>query len=331
MKTKILYIERKFWEFVSVEKVFRIIAENLNKEKFEFTFTQLPFGNSFTEIIKNLLFFRKAEAEIYHITGHIHYISLILPRKRTVLTIHDLGFLHTRKGFRRLILKKIFLDFPIKKLKYVTAISETTKSEIIKFTNCDEQKIRIIENPLRRFTGIKKKSFNSDCPIILQVGTAPNKNLKNLIEALNGITCKLRIIGKLDAPMLNCLNENNINYSNVFDLNDDEMEQEYCNADIVAFCSTFEGFGLPIIEGQANKTPVITSNLNPMKEVAGNAACLVNPFECKDIREGIIKIIEDDEYRNNLIALGIKNVRRFEPSKIVGTYEALYQEILSDI
>ena len=75
------------------------------------------------------------------------------------MTIHDLGFLHTRKGLRRFVLKKLFLDFPVKKLKYVTAISEATKNEIIKFTNCDEKKIRLIENPIGDFRGLGKKNF----------------------------------------------------------------------------------------------------------------------------------------------------------------------------
>ena len=330
MKTKILYIERKFWEFVSIEKVFRQIAANLSKEKFEFSFQQMQFGNSFKDVIKNLLSFRKSEADIYHITGHIHYMALVLPRNRTVLTIHDLGFLHTRKGLRRYILKKLLLDLPIRKLKYVTAISEATKAEIIKFTDCDERKIRLIENPIREFKSQEKKTFDKNCPTILQIGTSPNKNLSNLIKAINGISCKLIIIGKLDENMTEELKANEIDFSNKFDLSDDEMEQEYCSADIVAFCSTYEGFGLPIIEAQAMQKPVITSNISPLREVSGGAAFLANPNDYLNIREGIVKIIEQTEYREEIITKGIENIKRFSPIKIVELYENLYQEIIAN-
>lgn len=330
MKTKILYIERKFWEFVSIEKVFRQIAENLTKEKFEFSFCQMPFGNGFTDVLKNLMFFRKKKADIYHITGHIHYISLVLPQTRTVLTIHDLGFLHTRKGLRRYILKKLFLDFPVKKLKYITAISEATKNEIIKFTGCYEKKIRLVENPLRDFGGTEKKTFDEKCPTILQIGTSPNKNLSNLIKALNGVSCKLKVIGKLDENLTEELKQNEIVFSNKFDLSDEEMEREYCQADMVAFCSNYEGFGLPIIEAQAMRTPVITSDLSPMREVSGFGAFLAKPSDAENIREGILKIIENPKYREEIIKKGIENVKRFDAKKIAAQYENLYREILSE-
>jgi glycosyltransferase involved in cell wall biosynthesis len=328
MKTKILLIERKFWEFVSIEKVFRQIAECLSKEKFETSFQQLIFGNQFSGVLKNLLFFRKQKADIYHVTGHVHYIALVLPKNRTVLTIHDLGFLHTRKGLRRAILKKLFLDWPVKKLKYITAVSETTKKEIVKYTNCVEEKIRVIENPLGEiFFSEEKKTFNRECPRILQIGTSPNKNLVNLIKALKGINCRLKIIGKLETAVITELQNNCIQYENEFELNDSEIKNEYREADIVAFCSTFEGFGLPIIEAQAMRTPVVTSDISPLKEVSGGAAYLSNPIDYLSIRAGVLKVINEDKYREEIIEKGILNIERFRSQKISNEYENLYREI----
>lgn len=328
MKTKILFIERKFWEFVSIEKVFRQIAQTLSKEEFETSFKQLTFGNQLIGVLKNLLFFRKPKADIYHITGHIHYIALVLPKKKTVLTIHDLGFLHTRKGLRRSVLKKLYLDLPVRRLKYITAISEATKREIINYTNCSEEKIRIIENPLQEvFFSEEKKSFNRECPTILQIGTSPNKNLVNLIKALKGINCRLIIIGRLESALIDELKNNQIHFENKFELNDSEIKNEYQEADIVTFCSTFEGFGLPVIEAQAMRTPVITSDISPLREVSGGAAYLANPNDFKTIKEGILKIINDEKYREEIIGQGIENIKRFSPQNIAGMYENLYKEI----
>lgn len=330
MKKHVLYIERKFWEFVSIEKVFRRITEGLNKEKYEISFIQMPFGNGFTDMLKNLFFFQKTKADIFHITGHIHYIALVLPAKKTVLTIHDLGFLHTRRGFRRFLLKKLFLDFPVKKLKYITAISEATKAEIIKYTNCREDKIRVIENPLRDFNNLKGNVGFSEKPMVLQVGTSPNKNVLNLIKALKGVNCKVVLIGKIENELKDSLIENEIDFINKTNLSDDEMEIEYQNVDLITFCSTFEGFGLPIIEAQALGKPVITSNLSPMKEVAGNAAYLVDPTDVNSIREGVLKVINDSEFREKLIREGFANVKRFDVNKISAEYERLYEEIIAD-
>ncbi|MCU1288426.1 MAG: glycosyltransferase, group 1 family [Acidobacteria bacterium] len=332
MKTKVLFIERKFWEFVSIEKVFRQIAKHLNPEKYDISFQQLSFGNRLSGVLKNLIFFRRRNADIFHITGHIHYISLVLPKKRTILTVHDLGFLHTRSGLRRYILKKIYLDFPIKKLNYITAISEATKDEIIRRTGCNKEKIRVIENPLQdNFYFGKKKDFNEQCPRILQIGTQPHKNLNNLIKALKGLNCHLVIIGRLNEETIRDLEDNKIRFENRFGLNDSEIRKEYEEADIVSFCSLYEGFGLIIIEAQAMRTPVITSNISPLKEVSGGAAHLSDPFDALSIRQGIDKLIQNAGYRNKLIDLGLENIKRFKSETIVKEYEKLYTEVLEKL
>lgn len=331
MKTKILYIERKLSESVSIERVFRQVAENLSKEKFAVFFDRLLFPNDTWSTFKNLLFYRKPLADIYHITGHIHYIALIFPVKNTILTVHDVRILYIRRGIRRFVLKKMLLDFPIRRLKYITAISEATKKEIIRYTKCDEKKIRVIENPLPSSISPEKiKKFNSACPTILQIGTTDNKNLENLIEALEGINCRLKIVGRIGAPVKKLLNDRRIDYENAYNLNDSEIRSEYEKADLVAFCSTYEGFGLPVIEAQAMGKPLITSNIEPLKEVAGGAAVLIEPSDVSSIRNGILELINNADLRKNLVNKGFENVKRFAPTRISEMYENLYLEVLEN-
>lgn len=328
MPTKILYIERKLENGVSIEKVFRQIAKNLNQKEFYNSFQQLPFRNNTFGTLKNLFFFKSKKSDIFHITGHVHYIALILPSNKTVLTIHDLGILKIRKGLRRYVLKKILFDFPIRRLKFITTISETVKKEIVFHTKCDEKKIRVIENPLQdHFNSASKKIFNAEYPTILQIGTTPNKNLENVIQALSGIPCRLKIIGKLEDNILSELKTQKIDFVNVFNLNNEEIKTEYQNADLVTFCSLYEGFGLPIIEAQAMRTPVVTSNISPLKEVAGGGAVLVDPNSYLSLQKGILSLIENKILREKLIEVGLKNIRRFEPKKISHNYENLYREI----
>lgn len=329
MKSKVVYIERKEAESVSLEKVFRQIAKSLEQTEFETSFRQLPYFNRLSGIIKNFIYFRKPTADIYHITGDIHYIALLLPREKTVLTIHDLRFLYSRKGLRSFVLKKLFLDFPVKRLKYITAISEATKNEIIENTNCAAEKIRLIENPLREnFSAETGGKFNSQCPTILQIGTAPNKNVINLVKALEDIKCRVKIIGRIDTELMDELKRRRIDFEQDFNLTDAEIKDEYAKADVVAFCSIYEGFGLPVIEAQAMRTAVITSNISPLREVSGGAAVLVNPSNVAEIRAGILRLINDKIYREDLLEKGIENAKRFEPKAIAGLYENLYREII---
>jgi glycosyltransferase involved in cell wall biosynthesis len=336
MKTKILFIERKPYQNVSIEKVFRQIAKSINRGKFEIKFQALPYFNTTLGTIKNLLLYRKQPADIYHVTGHNHYIALILPEKRTVLTIHDVGILHIRKGLRRYLIKKLNFDLPVKKLKYITTISEATKKEIIQFTKCEPEKIRVIENPVQDNFVLPEntppeRKFATDCPTILQIGTAYNKNLKNLILAIREIRCRLVIIGRLDDETEKLLKNNRINYENKFDLTDEEIRNEYLKTDIVVFCSTFEGFGLPIIEAQSMRKPILTSNISPLKEVAGDSAALADPNDFLSIERELGRIINDKIYRENLVTKGFENVKRFSSDTIVGLYEKLYSEINAEL
>jgi glycosyltransferase involved in cell wall biosynthesis len=148
-----------------------------------------------------------------------------------------------------------------------------------------------------------------------------------LIIAIKDIFCHLRIIGRLNEEQLKLLKKYKINYSNTFDLSATEMLEEYRKADIVTFVSTYEGFGMPIIEANAVGRVVITSNIAAMPEVANNAALMVNPLDTEAIRNGILKLINDDNYRNQLIQNGFENAKRFDVNVIAEQYLELYKEV----
>jgi glycosyltransferase involved in cell wall biosynthesis len=286
---------------------------------------------SLTTFIKNLGFAAKLKADIYHVTGDIHYAVLVLPAKRTILTIHDCGFVYQNKGLKRLLLQYLFVKWPVKRSAIVTTISEKSKQDIIDLTGCSPGKVIVISNPLDEKFVFHSGNFNKSCPVLLFVGITPNKNLFRVIDAIEGIPCKLHIIGKIPPAGREQLVTKKIDFKESYNISEEELRKAYVDADIVLFPSLLEGFGLPIIEGQQTGRAVITSNLSPMKEVAAEGACLVDPLSVKSIREGIMKVVHDDEYRKEIIEKGLKNAQQYKPDKIADTYLSLYQRLSSSL
>jgi glycosyltransferase involved in cell wall biosynthesis len=270
------------------------------------------------------------QSAVNHVTGDINYIGVLLSKKRTIQTIHDCVHLRNSTGLKHAVLKLFWLRLPVKRTKFITANSHSTKAEVLYYVNCPPEKIKVIYVAISGKFKRKDQPFNKQAPRILQVGTAPNKNIPRLIEALSGISCTLEIIGKYNAEYEHLLKKNSIGYEYKWGLSDDEMVSAFENADIVSLVSTYEGFGMPIVEAQAVGRAVITSKTFSMPEVAGGAAYLANPEDVSDIRNGILEIINNDSYRESIIAKGFENTRRFDPDKIAMQYFDLYQQVINE-
>lgn len=312
--------------FYSIEKVFGVLNHEMRSD--EYKRIELPFPSSnVLFIFFNLCYLLRFRSGLFHISGHVHYAILALPQSSTILTIHDLVFLQTYNGFRRRVMKWLFLDLPVRKAKWITTVSDKSKDEIIKYTQCDPNKIIVIPNPLaEECTGDFNFSFPSE-PRLLFIGTKENKNLENVIPSLYKLNINLRIIGELSEGQQLLLRKFEIKYSHAFNLSDDQLSNEYHNADIILFPSLYEGFGLPVIEGFCAGKPVITSDISPMKEITDDAAFLVDPYSISSIRDGVNAVINNPALRQSKVEKGRLIARLYGAKRIYAQYEKLWKQV----
>jgi glycosyltransferase involved in cell wall biosynthesis len=268
-----------------------------------------------------------SQGEVNHVTGDIHFVTLFLRRNKTVLTIHDLGFMEGKSGLSYFILKWFWIVWPAKHCKVITVISEATKNELIRYVPGSASKIKVIYNPVSDLFRPLAKQFNKTRPVILQIGTKHNKNIDRLLQAVKGLPCVVYFLGKLERKQVQLLNQFSISYKEYINLSTEEVVELYRSCDVVSFVSTVEGFGLPIVEANAVGRAVVTSNISSMPEVAGGSAHLVDPFDVQSIRVGIQKILDDDAYREQLIKNGFENAKRFDIKQIADQYAGVYRKL----
>ena len=326
---KITFFHRKMPFYGSIELYFsgvrNFLSSDYNLKVIQSRYNSQGFFKRVFNIIE--AFFQ--QGDINHITGDVHFLTYLMRKKKTILSIMDCGSVVHSRGLKRMLYKFFWFTLPSTRVRAITVISEKTKKELLSLITYPPEKIHVIPVCLNtQFTYERKSAFNKDKPQIMHIGTTPNKNLSRVCLALKDIKCHLEIIGKLDEiSELERLQNYNISFSNSFALEQEQLIQKYLETDMLIFASIYEGFGVPIIEAQSMGIPVITSNVSPMIEVSGGSAALVNPYDIDEIKHAIYKIIDDDEYRESLITNGLINAKKYHPEKIAAMFEKLYSTL----
>lgn len=327
--SRITYFHRNPQAGYSINKVTQtIISEIEDKEEY-----YMPEnGAGIFTVMKNIFFiFRHRNKNgINHITGDIHYGILGLIGCKSVLTIHDTVSVDYNKYS---VLKKKFLELfwfriPIKLADKVVCISEETRKSISRFTN--RKDICVIHNAVDNSITYLTKEFmdlNDQQAKLLVIGTNPNKNLDGVVKSVAGLNVKLIIVGLLNKNQSELLQSLKISFENKQNLSDEEINNLYHSSDVLLFCSFFEGFGMPIIEANKAGCPVIASNLPVLKEVGGDSALYVEPNDVNEIRNTILKLLNNPNLQRELVNNGFINVKRFSPDEIREKWLTLYQSV----
>lgn len=329
-RPRVVHLEpRPFPSQHSIQRVFSAVRSGLPETYDVEVVVSSYYNQGLLPRLRAVLEARRRQGDVTHVVGDAHYLTLLLRRRRSVLTVHDAEFL-TRAGWaKRVLYTWLWLRLPVRRVAAVTVPSEQTRRELLALARVDPAAVRVVGNPLLDAFTPDRRPAPTGRPTILLMGTWPNKNLPRSVAALTGLDCRVVLVGQLDDAQRRMLDGAGLTWEHRAGLDDAGVVETYRECDLLLFPSTSEGFGMPIIEAQATGRPVVTSDRPPMTDVAGGAAELVDPTDVGSIRAGVERVLGDPSHRDALVEAGLDNVRRYRLQAVAAQYAAVYDEVLA--
>jgi glycosyltransferase involved in cell wall biosynthesis len=296
----------------------------------------------------------KVHADVYHIIDHAYaQVAKHLPPDRTVVTCHDLMLLQLQRGqFGKrpvpAVAARLFqrsMDH-LRRAQQIVAVSEATKRDIVELLSVDPERIRVIYPPLDPLyrpappsldrKRLRRELGLPDSRIVFHLGN--NWFYKNVDGVLRGFAAAAERLD--DAILLKGGKPFSADQRELARtlgiagrviesgrLNTEQIQSYYWAADVLLFPSLWEGFGWPPVEAMASGLPVVCSRAGALAEAAGDAAEFVDPNSPEDIGNGVVRVLEDAQRRNDLVQRGFANARRFQASRIAEPWLDVYCDL----
>ena len=267
----------------------------------------------------------------------------------TLLTVHDLSFLRDPEsaapGLRGYL--EVAVKRSVQLATHVLADSQSTKNDLIELYATPEDKITVLYagvssifrpiTDLDQLMKVRKRYKLGDQPFVLSVGTLqPRKNHATLIKAFE--------LTLMDSDYnLVLAGGQGWSYEEVYDLvrsrglqhrvlfpgfvADEDLSALYSSADVMAFPSLYEGFGLPVLESMACGVPVLASNISCLPEVAGSAALFVDPRDVEAMSAAMLKLVSNVDLRETLRKKGFERVEQFSWQSSAANLLRVYRDL----
>ncbi len=285
--------------------------------------------------------------EIAHFTNGVAPLVAPCP---IVLTVHDMTlWLYPRyHPLRRLLTVRPILPLAVRRASAIVAVSQSAKRDLVRILGVPPERVHVVHSaaapcfrPLPLGAGLDtvRQAYGLPDRFVLFVGSLePRKNLVRLLEAFARLDPDLRASvglvlagprGWKDTPIFEAVQRLGIAGSVRFlgYVPSDRLVELYNLAEVLAFPSLYEGFGLPVVEAMACGTAVLTTRRGGLAEAAGEAAEFVEPLRVESIQAGLERVLRDSTRRDELRALGLAQASRFSWAATATSTRHLYQMV----
>lgn len=267
----------------------------------------------------------------------------------SVVTVHDLSFMRLPDRFSRVKVGylRAMVALSVRRARRVIAVSENTRRDLMELLRLPPEKIRVIYSGVHgRFrplppqeTAAFRERMIGGRPYILHVGTLePRKNLDVLVRAYAAIRAEtdlphaLVLVGArgwMYAPLFRLVRDLGLERDVTFAdyAAPQELPHWYNAADLFAYPSAYEGFGLPVLEAMACGTPIITTTGSALGEVAGSAGLTVEPGSAGSLEAAIRRVLEDTTLRNEMRMAGLDRAAGFSWARTAQQTMDVYREV----
>jgi glycosyltransferase involved in cell wall biosynthesis len=291
-----------------------------------FVLQPMPFGRAWT-LGRLSLEMLRLPPDILFVPAHV--LPLINP-PRSVVTIHDLGFLYHPEAHTRAqrLHHRLFTRLSAKRATHIITVSEAVKHDLQHFYGIPAAKIEVTYHGVHeRFKPVTQSSmleaaqkrYGIKQPYFLSVGTIqPRKNIARLIEAFAAAHAtidhhiNLVLVGKrgwqtekIERRAAELGIAESVHFAGY--VSDQDLPAILSGALAFVFPSLHEGFGMPVLEAQACGTPVLASNVSALPEVVGDSGVLVDPYNVAAIANGLVRLASDPNLRDQLREQGLKH------------------------
>lgn len=332
MSKTVVHFERARTGGMSIERLFEVVRDAL-APSVDVARAVCPEPSSgFGAVFRNGLWASKHQGQVNHVVGDVHYLVPFLRWSKTVLTVHDLRYLDEEpRLLKKLVLLVLWTWLPVTLARTVTVISPFTRERLLRYVPWARTKVKIVPNCV---TALPRRrgpiAGPIERPTLLHLGVTPNKNLEATVQALEGYSCRLLIVGRVSEEQRALLAASSVEHQLYADVSHQEMLRIYEQVDALLFLSRYEGFGLPILEAQAAAVPVFTSDLEVTRFVGGKGCTyLALPPQGPLLKTALDGVLKDPLRFAEMQRLGEENVARFSARAVAADYERVYREVLT--